>query len=170
MNDQVAKLIGALVLALALIGIGASGAWQWQANKYGKVIATNEAAHQVDLTAISNAAATQARQALDKQQAAEKALADLDQKAQEDKTHALAENDKQRADIASGARRLRLAGSYRAGGGNVSGTASSAGVGDAGAFELAPAAGSTVLSIRAGIIADQAALKALQAYVMNVCR
>jgi prophage endopeptidase len=68
-------------------------------------------AYQADLTIISNAAATQARQALERQQAAEKALADLDQKAQEDKTHALAENDKLRADIASGARRLRITGS-----------------------------------------------------------
>ncbi|MGF6154046.1 lysis system i-spanin subunit Rz [Pseudomonas fluorescens] len=170
MNAQVAKLLGYLALALALIGAGAAGAWQWQANKYEKKLSDQEVAHQADMTTIANAATEQARQALEKQQIAEQALAALDQKAQEDKTNALAENDKRRANVASGARRLRLAGSCSAGGGNLSGTAVGASLGDASTFELAPAAGSTVLSIRAGIIADQAALKALQSYVMNVCR
>ena len=170
MNEQVAKLLECIVIALALIGVGAGGAWVWQANNYGKVIATNEANRQADLEKIATAAADQSRQALAKQQSAEQALAALDQKATEEKTNALAENDKLRADIASGARRLRIAGSCSAGGGNVPGTTISSSVGNASTFELSPASGSTVLSIRAGIIADQAALKALQAYVMNVCR
>lgn len=110
------------------------------------------------------------RKALAKQQSAEQALAALDQKATEEKTNALAENDKLRADVASGARRLRIAGSCSAGGDNVSGTTAGSSVGDASTVELSPASGSTVLSIRAGIIADRAALKALQSYVMNVCR
>lgn len=40
---------------------------------------------------------------------------------------------------------------------------------DAGAVELSAASGSTVFDIRAGIIADQAALRALQQYVREVC-
>ncbi|MBI6551035.1 lysis protein [Pseudomonas veronii] len=150
--------------------IGAVGAWMWQANSYGKIIADSNASHQVDLTAIANAGAAQARQSLEKQQAAEQALADLDQKAQKEKTDGLAENEKLRADVAAGTRRLRIAGSCRASGGNVPGTASAASLGDAGAVELSTASGRTVFDIRAGIIADQAALKALQSYVMNVCR
>lgn len=155
---------------IAALLIGATGAWMWQANSYGRIIATNEAARQSDLALISAAGAAQARQTVEKQQAAQQALADLDQKAQKEKTDAIAENEKLRADVASGARRLRIAGSCRASGGNVPGTASTSGLGDAGTVELSAASGSTVLEIRSGIIADQAALKALQSYVMNVCR
>ncbi|MDF9778054.1 hypothetical protein OKW11_005011 [Pseudomonas baetica] len=49
------------------------------------------------------------------------------------------------------------------------GSTSPASLGDAGAVELSSASGSTVFDIRAGIIADQAVLKALQSYVRNVC-
>ena len=150
--------------------IGAVGAWMWQANSYGKIIADSNASHQTDLTNIANAGAAQVRQALDKQQHAEQALADLDQKAQKEKTDGLAENEKWRAAAADSARRLRISGSCRSSGGNVPGTASAASLGDAGAVELSTASGRTVFDIRAGIIADQAALKALQSYVMNVCR
>ncbi|MNJ24234.1 Bacteriophage lysis protein [compost metagenome] len=44
-----------------------------------------------------------------------------------------------------------------------------ASLGDAGAVELTPAAGRSVFDIRAGIIADQAALRAAQAYIKEVC-
>lgn len=155
---------------MAAVLIGATGAWMWQANSYGTIIANNEASRQADLTLIANAGATQARQALEKQQAVEQALADLDQKAQKEKTDALAENDMLRSTVVSGARRLRIAGSCSPGGGNVPSATSSTGLGDAGTVELSGASGRTVLDIRAGIIADQAALRALQPYVMNVCR
>jgi prophage endopeptidase len=154
---------------IAALLIGAAGAWMWQANSYGEIIATNEAARQADLALIASVGAKQAREALENQQAAEQALADLDQKAQKEKTDALAENEKLRADVASGARRLRIAGSCRASGSNVPGTPSTAGVGDAGTVELSTASGSTVFDIRAGVTADQAALKALQEYVTHVC-
>jgi len=170
MNALAAKwgLLVLVVLAL-MLGTGAC-AWMWQANSYGKKLAEQKSTFDTDLTSIANAGAAQSRQALAKQQSAEQALAVLDQKATEEKTNALAENDKLRADVASGARRLRIAGSCSASGGNVPGTTISSSLGDASTFELSPASGSTVLSIRAGIIADQAALKALQSYVMNVCR
>jgi prophage endopeptidase len=154
---------------IAALLIGATGAWMWQGNRYGTIIANNEASRQADLTKIANAGAAQARQALEKQQAAEQALATLDQNAQKEKTDALAENEKLRFAIASGARRLRITGSCRARGGDVPGTARAAGLGDAGTVELSTASGSAVFDIRAGIIADQAALKALQQYVIRVC-
>ena len=43
-------------------------------------------------------------------------------------------------------------------------------LGNGGAIDLDPTAGRTVFDIRAGIFADQAALKALQEYVKEVCR
>jgi prophage endopeptidase len=155
---------------IAALLIGAAGAWMWQTNCYDAVIATNEASRQADLAKIANAGAAQARHALERQQAAEQALAELDQKAQKEKTNALDENERLRRAAADSARRLRIAGSCRASGGGVPSTASTSGLGDAGTVELSAASGSTVFDIRAGIIADQAALKALQSYVMSVCR
>lgn len=166
MNALLLRLLPYITAVL----IGAACAWMWQANSYTAILAVSEANHQSDLAMISAAGAAQARKALDKQQVAEQALADLDQKAQKEKTDAVAENEKLRADVAAGTRRLRIAGSCRASGGDVSSSAGAAGMGDAGSVELTQASGRTLLDIRAGIIADQAALKALQAYVLNVCR
>ncbi|MGY2183264.1 lysis system i-spanin subunit Rz [Pseudomonas agarici] len=184
MSAQV-KLIAYLVLALALIGAGAAGAWQWQANAYGKKLASKDAAYQADLTRIATAGAAQARQAMEKQQVAEQAVAAIDAKASQEKSNDLAENDLLRrlysgsqadnqqlhADIAAAQHRLRIAGTCTGGpgGGDLSKTASATGLGDAGTVELAPDAGQAVFDIRAGIVSDQAALKALQAYVTNVC-
>ncbi|WCM53500.1 lysis protein [Pseudomonas sp. WJP1] len=160
---------------IAALLIGAAGAWMWQANSYSQIIANNEASRQSDLVKISNAGFAQARQALEKQQRAEQALADLDQKAQKEKTNALAENETLRRAAADSARRLRIAGSCRASGGDVSSsastasTASTASLGDAGTVELSAGSGFAVFDIRAGIIADQAALRILQEYVRNVC-
>ncbi|MDR6163466.1 lysis protein [Pseudomonas fluorescens] len=154
---------------IAAVLLGATGAWVWQANSYETIIAKNDASHQSDLSLISAAAAKQALQALEKQQQAEQALAALDQKAQKEKTDALAENERLRADVAAGTRRLRIAGSCRAGGVGLPSTAGTPSMDNAGTFELTGPAGRTVLDVRAGIIADQSALKALQAYVTDVC-
>ncbi|BFT62379.1 hypothetical protein PMm318_A31380 [Pseudomonas moorei] len=79
---------------IAALLIGAVGAWIWQANSYGQIIATNEAGRQADMARISAVGAAQALQAVEKRQAAEQALATLDQKAQKEKTDGLAENEK----------------------------------------------------------------------------
>jgi len=155
MNPQSIRLIVYDLAALLLIGLGAAGSWAWQANSYGVIIANNEASRQADLALIANAGATQARQSLEKQQRAEQALADLDKKAQEEKSDGLAENETLRRAAADSARRLRIAGSCRASGGDVPGTAGTASLGDAGTIELSATAGSSVFDIRAGIIATK---------------
>jgi prophage endopeptidase len=163
------KLIGAAVIAGVLFAAGAAVAWLWQANAYGKVIATNEASRQADLASIANAGAEQARRALAKQRNAEQRLAVLDRIATEQKLKANAENETLRRAVADGTRRLLIAGSCGACGGNVSKATSTAGLGDAGSVELTAAAGRAVLDIRAGIIADKAALRAAQSYIRDVC-
>lgn len=162
---SVQKLIVALLVAIACFAT-----WKVHAWRYGKELASLIAAHQADLTTISNAAATQVRQALEKQQASQKALADLDAKATKEKASDLAENDKLHADVAAGDRRLRIAGRFSASTGNLSDASSTARLDDGGTVEIAGAAGRTVLDIRAGIIKDRAALKGLQEYVLRVCR
>ena len=153
-----------------LVGCSIFSTWKVDAWRYGKQLADLSASHQADLTTISNAAAAQARQALERQQATQKALAELDSKATTEKAHALAENEKLRADVAAGDRRLRIAGRCSADSSNLSYTTSAARLDDGGTVELAGAAGRTVFDIRAGVIKDQAALKGLQQYVREVCQ
>ncbi|WP_256659774.1 lysis protein [Pseudomonas sp. LS-2] len=163
---------GVVVLVIALCVGSFAAAWFWQANAYGKVIATNESSYQSDRTLIANAASAQARDALAKQQEAEKKLAALDKTATEQKDKANAENETLRRAIADGTRRLRIAGTCSAGSGssNVPKATGAAGVGNAGSVELSAATGRSVFDIRAGIIADQAALRAAQAYIRDVCQ
>jgi prophage endopeptidase len=160
------------ILAAILVGaaISVAGTWQVQDWRYAGKLADQAEKFQTDLTTISNAANNQTRLALEKQQTAEQARADLDVKATKEKTNDLAENERLRRAADDSARRLRIAGSCRADSGNVPGSTSTASLDNAGTVELAPTAGQTVFDIRAGIIADQAALRALQIYVRTVCR
>ena len=152
-----------------LVGCSVFSTWKVDTWRYGKQLADLSALHQADLTAISNAAAAQARQALERQQANQKALAELDAKAKTEKARDLAENERLRADVSAGDRRLRIAGRCSADISNLSGTTSAARLDHGGTVELAGAAGRTVFDIRAGIIKDRAALKGLQEYVQEVC-
>ncbi|VVP90089.1 hypothetical protein PS918_03148 [Pseudomonas fluorescens] len=155
------------VLALLLLAAGAT--WKAQDWRYGKQLAEQSGLYQTDLTTISNAAAAHARTALEKQLTAEKARDDIDVKATKEKAHDLAENERLRRAADDSARRLRIAGSCHADSGYVPDPARAPGVDDGGAIELSATAGRTVFDIRAGIIVDQTALRALQAYVRDVC-
>ena len=153
-----------------LVGCSVFSTWKVDAWRYGKELADLSASHQADLTAISNAAAAQARQALEQQQAILKALAELDAKATTEKARDIAENERLRADVAAGDRRLRIAGRCSADSSNLPDITRATSLDDGGTVELAGAAGRTVFDIRAGIIKDRGALKGLQAYVREVCQ
>ena len=160
-----------LILAASLCAAGFACAWYWQENSYTRQLADQSSSYQADLLSITNAGAAQNRRALEQQLAAEARAAASDERYTKEKAYDLAENEKLRRAVADGTRRLRIAGACPAnsdGHGNLPGTASGAGLGDAGAVELSGAAGRSVLDIRAGIIADRKALKALQDYVRGL--
>ena len=161
---------GRWLALVVLVAIACSFTWKVDAWRYGKELASLSAAHQSDLSAIANAASIQVRQALDKQQAAEQARADIDASTTKEKANALAENEKLRADVAAGDRRLRIAGRCRAGSNNMPDPTSTARLDDDSTIELTGAAGRTVFDIRARIIKDRAALMGLQEYVLRVCQ
>ena len=152
-------------LGLALLAIACFATWKMDAWRYGKQLAEQSAAHQTELTTIARAVSDQLSQALEKQQLAEKALAELDTKATKEKAHDLAENEKLRADVAAGDRRLRIAGRCSADSSNLPNTTNAAHLDDDGTVELTGAAGRAFFDIRASIIKDRAALKGLQLYV-----
>lgn len=153
-----------------LVGCSVFSTWKVDAWRYGKQLADLSASYQTELTTISNAAAAQARQALERQKATQKALAELDAKATMEKVRDLAENERLRADVAAGDRRLRIAGRCSADSSNLPDITRATSLDDGGTVELAGAAGRTVFDIRAGIIKDRGALKGLQAYVREVCQ
>lgn len=168
-----AWLIAGAVVVLLSMGAG----FGWVLNGWrleGRVAdakaetADQAALHKADLAAISNAAAQQVTQALAKQQEAQQAVADLDKKATKERNDAKAENDRLRARLDAGGR-VRVAANCPANPVSVPAAAGTASVDHAGTVELSPEAGRNVLDIRAGIIADQSALKALQDYVRTVC-
>jgi prophage endopeptidase len=165
----VARPAAILFSGLAIFVAGFFCAWQWQASRYAAVIARRELSYQADIAAIGNAAAAQARTALLKQQENERARDRIDQQATSKRDQLNAENDALRRSVADGTRRLRIAGRCRASGSDMSHTSSAASVGDAGTVELDSTAGQRVLDLRSSIIADQAALNALQRYVREVC-
>ena len=153
-----------------LLAIACFSTWKVDAWRYGKQLADLRASHQADLMTISNAAAAQARQALERQHAIQRTLAELDAKVTKEKASDLAENERLRADAAAGDRRLRIAGRCSADSSNLPNTTSTARLDDGGTVELAGIAGRTVFDIRAGVIKDRAALKGLQEYMREVCR
>ena len=165
-----ARLVLLAIAAALVFGAGFAIAWFWQANTYKAELATQASSHAADLAAIANAGAAQARTALEHQQQAEQALAALDATRTKEKADALAENERLRRAVDDGYRRLRIAGRCSSAASDVPQTGGAASLGDAGTVELAPAAGRNIFDIRAGIIADQAALRALQDYVQNVCQ
>lgn len=168
--------VGLIVATLAVLMLLA-GAVGWGINGWrlasqvaaAKTETANErTAHQADLATISNAAAQQVREALAKQQDAQQAVADLDQKRSKELKDAQAENDVLRDRLKRGGG-VRVAANCPASPVGVPTATGTASVDHAGTVELSPEAGRNVLDIRAGIIADQAALKALQQYVRTVC-
>lgn len=160
----------AFAVAAFLVAIACFSTWKVQGWRYERQLVEQARLHQQDLATISNAAAAQARKALEEQRATEQALHDLDTRTTKEKTDAINENDRLRRAVADGDRRMRISGSCRASGGDVPVTAGTTSLGDAETVELAPTAGRNIFDIRAGIIADQAALRAAQAYIKDVCR
>ena len=161
--------LGRLLALVVLLVIACFSTWKVDAWRYGKELASLSAAHQADLSVIAGAANTQVRQALNKQQAAEQARADLDARTTKERESDLAENERLRADVAAGYRRLRFAGRCSARSSDLPDTSSTARLDDDGTVELAGAAGRTVFDIRAGVIKDRAALKGLQEHVLRAC-
>ncbi|EJG7681823.1 lysis protein [Salmonella enterica] len=91
----------------------------------------------------------------------------LDAKYTKELADAKAENDALQRRLAAGGR-VRVKGRCTV---PASATPASTGsVGDAATVELSPDSGQNVLSIRSGIISDQAKLRYLQQYVMEQCQ
>lgn len=149
------KLAWPYLLAAAL---GAGGAWVVKANIDGVVLAHEQAAHDKDnerhandLNAISKAALDSEQRAIDAHTVAEGKIATLDDQLTKEMQAHETDNARNRAAIADGSRRLRIAVSnFSPAGSDQAGTTSGAGgVGDgaSGWADLPPAWGSALFGI-----------------------
>ncbi|TDY26313.1 bacteriophage Rz lysis protein [Paraburkholderia sp. BL6665CI2N2] len=151
-------LITGLAAALFGVAIGVGGAHEFDANHYGAQLGAEKAAHARDneqhandLNAISKTALDAEQRAIDAHTVAEGKIATLDDQLMMEKQAHEADNAKNRAAIADGTRRLRIAVSnfHPASGNQASSAASASGVGDgsSGTAELSPAFGAALFGI-----------------------
>jgi prophage endopeptidase len=103
---------------------------------------------------------------LDRYQALRNSLAALDQQHMEKLNEAEQENSTLRAELASGARRMRIIDTEAHSRGRSSPASC---MGNDAPVELSAATGQRILSIRDGIIHDQQKIKYLQDYIRSAC-
>jgi hypothetical protein len=172
-------LITGLAAGLLGIAIGAGGAHEFDSNRYGAQLSAEQAAHARDneqhandLNLISKAALDAEQRAVDAHTVAEGKIATLDDQLTKEKQVHEAENARNRAAIADGARRLRIAVSnFHPASGNEADTASgtvSVGDGTAGTAELPPAVGVALFSIADDADDDRQKVIYLQGYVCAI--
>jgi prophage endopeptidase len=175
---QYRLLLTGLAVA-ALMAMSAAGAWQWQANAYGRQIAEQGRAHEHTLGEIARAAARQLQAQQDKRLALEQRLTTLDADKHKVLTDAESENERLRR-LYDGAdderRRLRIEVRVARADATVSAATSPGSLGDGERLELSAEAGSAVWDIRGGMKSDEAKLDYLQRYVcelrpdLSVCK
>lgn len=154
----IALLLGAL--------LGASVSWWMTDNKFTAEIATLKQQYSEDMKAISDEATAQRDKNAALEHAFSNAVAKSDQKHTQELNDALAKNQALRDDILTGSKRLQFT-SARLATCQVSAstTQRAASLDYAATVELSAEAGRNIYDIRAGIISDQAKLKALQDYI-----
>lgn len=165
------KLFAAGAAVLVLMLLAAAGAWEWQANSYGKQLAEQrtEWADQLRLTAEANADVIRKQQT--DRLVLEARLAALDTTSTEKLTHAQTENDRLRREYSAAdneRRRLRIEVRVARADATVSAATGAGSLGDAASVELSAAAGSAAWNIRGGMISDREKLVYLQEWARAV--
>lgn len=164
MNGYFITGIAAGVLGIAL---GAVPTHVVDANHYGAQLAREKAAHAADIARVNAEAAQQLREALANQQAAEGRVATVEQQFNDEVAKHAKDNLDYRAQLASGAQRLRVRVTHCAVGPTADQSAAASGrADDSAAFaELDPTVATGVVQVAADDQAEIDKLKALQAYV-----
>lgn len=165
------KLVLAGLAVAALMALSAAGAWQWQANAYGKQLAVQSGLHSDTLAEIARASSRMLQAQQDKRQALETRLSALDASKHKDLSDAQDENERLRR-LYSGAdderKRLRIEVKVARADATVSAATSAGRMGDGEKLELSERAGQSVWDIRRGVKSDQAKLDYLQGYVCEL--
>ncbi|MEQ9832130.1 lysis system i-spanin subunit Rz [Pectobacterium versatile] len=157
------------IAGLALVaGIIAGGAFCWwiTSTSYDTDIATLKSEHALVLKSVSDKAAADSEAARSREHSFQQQIAALDSEHAKEREDAKRENERLRADIVSGKRRVQFATAALATCELSSGAVRSASsMGNATGVQLSPAAGRNILDIRTGINDDQAKLVYLHEYI-----
>ena len=148
----------AILLAAALV-------WWIEGLRWDADVSKLKEAHAAELKKISDQSVVDLTNQKKRTEAAQTALAALDAKHTKELADEQAKNDRLRADVAAGTRRVRIAAANLATcqlvGNSTSGTGS---LGDAVQIDLTPAGGSAVLSLRESTSKDDQVIQYLQGY------
>ncbi|MEX5494798.1 lysis system i-spanin subunit Rz [Pseudomonas asgharzadehiana] len=160
------QILAAILLAVV---IGFGGAWQVQDWRMGKQLAEQAGLHKDDLTAITNAAAAQARAEQDKRLATEQALATSDKQHTKELSNAQRNQAHLRDQLATADVRLSVLLEDSANSCNVPAAAGAVGVVHAARrAQLDPAHAQRIIAITDAGDQGLIALRACQAYVRTV--
>lgn len=161
------QILVAILLALV---IGFGGAWQVQDWRMGKKLSEQAGLHQIDLTAITNVAAAQARAETDKRLALEQQLAGQDQQHTRELSDAQRNQARLRDQLATSDVRMSvLLAEDSASGCNVPAAPGAVGVVHGAArAQLDPAHAQRILAITGDGDQGLIALRACQAYVRTI--
>jgi len=154
-----------LLIVLAFFA-GAALTWWIEGIRWDADVSKLNGAHTAELKRQSVQAVIDLTNQKKRTEAAQIALAALDAKHTKEMADEQTKNEKLRADVAAGTRRVRIAAANLATckliGNGTSGTSS---LGDAVQIDLTPAGGQTVLDLRASIIKDNEVIEYLQGYI-----
>ncbi|WP_447868609.1 lysis system i-spanin subunit Rz [Rahnella aceris] len=153
-----------LSIVLAFVA-GAALTWWVEGVRWDADVSKLKESHTTELKKQSDQAVIDLTNQQKRTEAAQSALAALDAKHTKEMADEHAKNEKLRADVAAGTRRVRIAAANLATcqlvGNSTSGTG---GMGDAVQIDLTPAGGSAVLDLRASAIKDDQVIQYLQGY------
>lgn len=153
-----------LSIVLAFVA-GAALTWWVEGLRWDADISKLNETHTTELKKQSDQAVIDLTNQQKRTEAAQTALAALDAKHSKEMADEQAKNERLRADVAAGTRRVRIAAANLATcqlvGNSTSGTGS---LGDAVQIDLSPAGGSAVLSLRESTSRDAEVIQYLQGY------
>lgn len=158
-------------LVLAALALATSLGWWIEGLRWDADVSKLEESHTAALKKQSDQAVIDLTNQKKRVEAAQIALAALDAKHTKEMADEQAKNEKLRADVAAGTRRVRIAAANLANcqlvGNSTSGTGS---LGDAAQVELSGAGGRAVLDLRASAIKDNEVIEYLQGYIEQVAK
>lgn len=159
-----------LSIVLAFVA-GVALTWWVEGLRWEADVSKLNESHTAELKKFSDQAVVDLTNQKKRTEAAQTALAALDAKHTKELVDEQAKNDRLRADVAAGTRRVRIAAANLATcelvGSSTSGASS---LGDAAQVELSDAGGRAVLDLRESAIKDNEVIKYLQGYITNMMR
>ena len=158
------KTAVAIVLAAAL-------AWWIEGLRWDADVSKLKESHTAALKKQSDQAVIDLTNQQKRTEAVQASLAALDAKHTKEMADEYAKNEKLRADVAAGTRRVRIAAANLATCQNVGNSTSGTGsLGDAAQVELSGAGGRAVLDLRASAIKDDQVIRYLQDYIRKISK